>query len=369
MPNNKFYFLDFKESIKLFDILKKNQIEARFVGGCVRDAILGIKTDDFDIAVNCDILKVCDILEAHEIKCIKTGIKYGSITVFVDHLKFELTTLRKDEKCFGRQCEISKISSFQEDASRRDFTINALYVSIDGELFDYFNGIDDLKNKKVSFIGDPSKRISEDYLRIFRYYRFCAKLGDLSDSYHNVIKNESKNICKLSIERIQKEIFKILESSNSFEILKLMKNSNVVENINLIDYEKISKIKEDISLSVKLYILFTYNELIKKFHLPKILKNKIKGYKKFENESLIYNAYKNGFEFASELYLIKNKMMPKKNFKNLKFPEFPVEFKDLPQDIKFAGKKLKACEKWWVENNFQKSKEECLKYLAIIDEF
>ena len=148
-----------------------------------------------------------------------------------------------------------------------------------------------------------------------------------------------------------------------------MEKSSVLENINLIDYEKIYKIKKDISLPIKLYTLFSYDELIKKFHLPKVLKNKIKSYKKFENESFIYNAYKNGFEFASELYLMKNKMMPENYSEKLEFPKFPMEFKDLPQNTKFASKKLETCEKWWVENNFQKSKEECLKYLAIIDKF
>ncbi|MDR3031244.1 MAG: hypothetical protein LBU35_02565 [Holosporales bacterium] len=366
-----FYFLNFSGTKLLFSIFERNQIEALFVGGCVRDAILGEKTEDFDIAINAGISDVINILKNEGIECILTGIKYSSITVIINGLKFQLTSLRKDEKCFGRHCEHSRTSSLKEDVKRRDFTINAIYVSKSGELFDYFNGIKDLYNKKVRFIGDLEKRITEDYLRIFRYYRFCAKYGDLENQYSDAIKNFSKQIKLISIERIQKELFKVLESKHTIPILSNMNNSLVFSNIfNNVNIDTLTKAPQDISLDLKLYLSFSYDDLTTTFRLTKLQKQKIKEYKHYEKERALFCYYKKGKEFLEEIEIIKRSVLNEQidlSITNKKLPEFPIKYKDLPIEIKNAAMKIKACEKWWVNNNFKPNKNNCLSYIKSIN--
>lgn len=367
MQKSRFYFLELNETKKLFKILKDNSIEARFVGGCVRDAILGFENNDFDIAINKNINEIMKILKESDIKCIPTGLKYGSITAILNSVKFELTELRKDINCSGRNCDIENISDFKEDAKRRDFTMNAIYVSENGEIFDYFDGISDLMNRRIIFIGDPENRICEDYLRILRYYRFAAKFNDFSDRYSNVIKKLSKNLDKISIERIQKELFLILNFENNLKIFNFLYKNNVFTELNLENYSKLLDIYRNATLELKAYILFDYKTLLHRFKLPKCFKNLIKDFKNFENESLIYCCYKKGKIFAEVIKTIKfiNYNIKEEFPKDIKFPQFPIKFSDLPKDTLFANRKLKACEKWWVCNNFVPRRENCLNFIDI----
>ncbi|MDR1034632.1 MAG: hypothetical protein LBL32_01710, partial [Holosporales bacterium] len=301
-----FYFIDFPETRTLFSILEGNGIEARFVGGCVRDGLLGIVTDDLDLAVNADIVSVMDILEAKGNRCIKTGLAYGSITVFIKDRKFEITALRIDDECFGRGCTVIGTSNFEEDAKRRDFTINALYTTLSGEIFDYFGGMKDLQEKVVRFIGDPNERIREDALRIFRYYRMCAKFGDLRNLYDSIIKNKADDILRLSIERIQKELFIILMSEYAFEITHFMIEAGILHKIFAeINENKLHEItKSNLPIEGRLYLLFNTSELLKTLKLTKNCKMKIMEYKKFEEETPLYILYKKGASFFEEMQKI-----------------------------------------------------------------
>jgi poly(A) polymerase len=365
-----FYFLRFLESDKLFEILESAGIEGRFVGGCVRDSILGLETDDLDLAVNRDILTVKRILEENGVKCIETGLKYGSITSVINGRHFEITSLRTDDKCFGRACEVSGTSSFEEDSKRRDFTMNAMYVSRDGEVFDYCGGLADLRDRHVRFIGNPHDRIREDYLRIFRYYRFCGRFGDLRDEYSNIISSEAHNVKSISIERIQKELFGILQSKYAIEMLKFMSKSGILREIfKKIDIKRLQSVLDMgnglCPLELKLYVLFDFEDLIKTLRLTKMQKAIIKDYKNFENESLQYCLYKKGKEFAENVALIKS-IAPHTVQFVADAPKFPVSFQDLPLGTANASKKLRDCEKWWVEGGSTKSKDECLAYINLL---
>ena len=370
--NYDFYFLNFPETKLLFSILSENGIEARFVGGCVRDSILGLKNSDLDIAINADIQSVENLLSRNGIKCIPTGLKYGSITAIVNHRHFELTTLRKDEECFGRDCITTEVCSFEEDAKRRDFTMNARYVSQKGELFDYFGGVNDLKKREVIFIGNAEKRITEDYLRILRYYRFCAKYGDTGNRYNDILTRQAQHLKKLSIERIQKEILLILDSKYYLEIIKIMANNNILihifKNLNLENLEKTKNLV--CSLECRLYLLFDFEDLAKTLKLTRIQKKKITDYKSFEQESLEYCYYKKGTYFLNDMVSIKHAKfdmdilyLPKIDI----YQTFPLKFQDLPEGITNAGKKLKICEKWWVNTGCIKTREECLEYVSSIN--
>lgn len=367
-----FPFLQLNATKELFKIFRDNSIEARFVGGCVRDAFLNMMNDDLDIAVNKDINQLKELLEKQNIKCVPTGLKYGSITVILNNTKFELTELRRDKECFGRTCHIENITSFEEDAKRRDFTINAIYLSENGEIFDYFNGISDLMTGQVKFIGNAGERIQEDYLRILRYYRFAAKLGDTSDRYSDIIKTFSHMINTISIERVQKELFLILDTKHSFEIFKLIQRNGVFNNLNFENYEKLLEQDPTANTELKAYILFGYEQNINKFKLTKKFKKLIKDFKRYENESLLYCYYKKGKDFANDIKAIKfanyniNESIP-----NIEtdFPKFPIAYKDLPKNTGLASRKLKACERWWVNQLFEPSKEDCLKFIEINSSF
>jgi poly(A) polymerase len=221
-----YHFLFFPETITLFETFEQNKTTAMFVGGCVRDAILGKNADDFDIAVSAPIFDVVSMLERANIKCIKTAPKYASIKAVVGKRTFDVTSLRKDTKCFGRSCDISIVKNFDEDAARRDFTINAVYVDIAGNIFDYFGGVDDIKKRRVLFIGDPLKRIREDVLRILRYYRFCSLLSDYSGRYSNILKDNAFSVSVLPLYRMQTELSKMIQSE---QILDMMKKDGILD--------------------------------------------------------------------------------------------------------------------------------------------
>jgi tRNA nucleotidyltransferase/poly(A) polymerase len=355
-------------------VLESNGMEARFVGGCIRDAILGIRTEDFDVAVNGSISKIIRVLQESNIRCIPLDAKYGSVVVIMDDIKYEITSLRKDKNCRGRHCDVAPVSSFEEDAGRRDFTMNAIYVAKNGGIYDYFDGIEDLKKREVIFIGKPEDRIEEDYLRIFRYYRFCADLGDLSDRYAKIIKKAALNIPKkLSIERVQKEMILIAKSENAVPILEFIDKNGVFKGLNIEGYKKLCDYKDSLSICVKLYTLFGADILLNVFKLPKTHKKQYEDFKNFENESPQYCAYKKGLKFYEDMALIKYvKFGISSEFpaiEQMKFARFPLDFSDLPPNVSFAARKLAACERWWAEHDFQKSREDCLNFIDINKNF
>ncbi len=151
---------------------------ARYVGGTVRDTLLGIEAHDIDIATPLEPVEVIARLDAAQIRSVPTGLKHGTITAIRASGNVEITTLRKDVTTDGRHAEVAYTSDWQEDAARRDFTINALYADpLTLAVSDWFGGLDDLKARRVRFIGDPAARIREDHLRILRYFRFQARFG------------------------------------------------------------------------------------------------------------------------------------------------------------------------------------------------
>jgi len=151
---------------------------ARFVGGCVRDALLGVTPADIDIATQLHPKDVARSMKAADIAVHETGIEHGTLTVVADHQPFEVTTLRRDVETDGRRATVAFTEDWAEDAQRRDFRINALYAAPDGEVFDPTGGgLQDLADRRVIFVGDPDTRIREDYLRILRFFRFSARFG------------------------------------------------------------------------------------------------------------------------------------------------------------------------------------------------
>ena len=197
----------------------KDIVVARFVGGCVRKHLTNDIIDDIDIATILSTSAIKEKFKNTNFKVIDTGIKHGTITLISGQLKLELTTLRKDVKTDGRHAEVEYINDWQLDSERRDFTINAIYLDINGKIFDPQMGTIDLKNNNVKFIGDPQKRIEEDFLRIIRFIRFKIMYNDkVEPTTNQAIKHNLNGIKQISKERILAELFKILDLNFFFSL-------------------------------------------------------------------------------------------------------------------------------------------------------
>lgn len=197
---------------------------ARYVGGAVRDTLLGLPVADIDVATVHPPEEVVRRLQAAGIKAIPTGIAHGTITAVADGTVVEVTTLRHDVTTDGRHAEVAFTADWQADAARRDFTMNALYAEMsDHRLHDYFGGIADLHAGRVRFIGDPLRRIAEDHLRILRFFRFLARFGDVPDAEAlAACVARANDLMALSRERIADELLKLLMARDAVGVLRLM---------------------------------------------------------------------------------------------------------------------------------------------------
>jgi len=205
-----------------------------FVGGCVRNTLLHESVGDIDIATSLQPEEVFGKLQAANIKCIPTGIEHGTLTAVVDGKSFEITTLRHDDETDGRHAKVSFTQSWEEDARRRDFTMNTLLADMSGNIYDPTGaGMDDLNARKVVFVGEPAKRIEEDYLRILRFFRFYAQYGEGEPDKEALRACESAadKITTLSRERITQEFLKILETDKVADVLTAMFDIGVLSDI------------------------------------------------------------------------------------------------------------------------------------------
>jgi poly(A) polymerase len=197
----------------------------RYVGGAVRDTLLGLPVSDVDIATALLPNEVINRLQDAGIKAIPTGIEHGTVTAAVDGKNYEITTLRRDVATDGRRATVAFATDWQEDAARRDFTINALYAAPKcGEVFDYFDGLNDLEARRLRFIGDANQRIAEDFLRILRYFRFLARYGggQMDADAIQACANGAHGLTALSRERIAQELTRILALKDPVASVALM---------------------------------------------------------------------------------------------------------------------------------------------------
>lgn len=197
---------------------------SRFVGGAVRDALLGIAVADVDLATALSPDAVLARLRTAGIRAVPTGIAHGTITAVLDSGPVEVTTLRRDVSTDGRHATVAFTDDWREDAARRDFTMNALYADPEtGALYDYFGGLADLEARRVRFIGDPLRRIAEDHLRILRFFRFLARFGDTPDAAGlDACTARARDLMALSRERIRDELLKLLVARDAVRVVALM---------------------------------------------------------------------------------------------------------------------------------------------------
>ena len=207
--------------------------EARFVGGAIRNTLLGVPVTDIDIATPLTPDEVAKRLTAAGIAFVPTGIEHGTLTAIVEGKPYEVTTLRRDVTTDGRHAVVAFTDDWRLDAQRRDFTMNALYADASGEIFDFVGGIDDLKAGRVRFVGDAAQRIREDYLRILRLFRFHAWYGkgEIDADAMRATAAEKDGIAKLSGERIAKEMLRLLEAEAPAPVLRLMAASGILAQV------------------------------------------------------------------------------------------------------------------------------------------
>jgi poly(A) polymerase len=199
--------------VRLLAALDAEGGQTRYVGGCVRDALLGLKVSDIDLATRLQPDDVMTRLRDASIKVVPTGLSHGTVTAVLEEGPVEITTLRRDVSTDGRRATVAFTRAWQEDAARRDFTINALFADPGSrELFDYFRGLEDLQAGHVRFIGDPLQRIAEDHLRILRFFRFHARFGrgDPEARELDACTHRANDLMALSRERIADELLKLL---------------------------------------------------------------------------------------------------------------------------------------------------------------
>jgi poly(A) polymerase len=210
--------------------LSRNGGAARFVGGCVRDTLLGRGIGDIDIATALPPDRVIEQLEAAGIKTVPTGIAHGTVTAIVSPQHFEVTTLRHDVETFGRHARVAFTADWEADARRRDFTMNALFLDIEGTVFDAVGGFADLRAGRVRFVGIADERIREDVLRLLRFYRFQAHYGQ------GAADAQARDACRrlapllptLSGERVAGETFKLLAAPDPLATLAMMVEDGVL---------------------------------------------------------------------------------------------------------------------------------------------
>lgn len=204
---------------------------SRFVGGCVRNTLMGRPVDDIDIATQLEPRAVLVALEAAGIRAIPTGLEHGTITAVEKGIPFEITTLRRDVETDGRRAVVAFTEDWAEDAARRDFRLNALYAEPDGTLHDPTNGgLEDASAGRVIFIGDADERLREDYLRILRFFRFNAWYGaEIDQDGLAACERQKDGLQKIAAERIWKELAKLLRAPSPYDSVQAMETSGVLE--------------------------------------------------------------------------------------------------------------------------------------------
>ena len=231
--------VNIKEKLKPFTIANlisnliiKSGGQVRFIGGSARDLLLNRQVADIDLATNLLPQAVEKILSENKIKYYSIGKDFGTITAIVADQPIEITSLRKDIHCDGRHAKVEFTDDWEEDAKRRDFTINSLSADLEGNIYDYCNGLGDLNNQIVRFIGNPEDRIMEDYLRILRFFRFSAYFAKSVDQQGILASAKyAFKLQSLSKERIKAELYKIFIASNAQSIITIMDDQQILQQI------------------------------------------------------------------------------------------------------------------------------------------
>lgn len=384
-----------QQSVKIMSVLNDagQEPQALYVGGCVRNAVIGQPVADIDIATSLTPEAVQERCVAAGIKTIPTGIDHGTVTALVDGKVYEITTLRRDVSTDGRRATVAFSGSWGEDAQRRDFTMNTLLADGKGGIYDLTGrGIDDLKAGRVIFVGDPDKRIEEDYLRILRFFRFHALYGQGAPDVAalKACAAAASHIATLSRERITQEFVKILMSGHAAGTLDLMFAHGICADLPATDYntsdmERLMIFQQRYAqpdIVLRLYMLFQSDAGIERGATYLLYTNRQK--KDLKALDRLWQAqpasppkhliYLHGKEAAARLFILR---AVKSDVSSLEEAMDLIAAWDVPvlpvngDDAAAAGiaqgpgigHALKQVEAWWIEHDFAPDRAACLEYL------
>jgi len=396
---SKKQFMVAEDTLRVMHGLLRDGGDARFVGGCVRDALANRRIIDIDIATPLKPEEVTARLEADKIHVVPTGLKHGTVTAVVDGRPFEITTLRHDIAAFGRHAEVAFTDDWKADAARRDFTINAMSATVDGDVYDYFSGMEDLRNGHIIFVGDAEKRVQEDILRILRFFRFHAHFGkdEPQTAALAACAKYADRLPRLSAERIRNETLKLLEAQNCPVVWHLMLQNRIVthflpEATNVAALERLVRLEEKYHspgyvLRRLLAVLdVTVEGLMKVIeslrlsreqggHLLTLFEPGMEVDNKMDQPAVNRAVYRLGNDAVRSLLLLRAAREGRDHnlaetfqwataFRPPRFPLIGQDVLDLgyPQgpDI---GRILGDLESWWLAENFMPGRTACLKKL------
>lgn len=390
-----------KKILRLFRLVEKNGGVLRFVGGAVRDALLGLSGFDLDLATDLSPDELVEACNEEGIKTVPIGIKFGTVGVIIDDEILEVTSLRKDVKTDGRHAEVEFTDNWEEDASRRDLTINAVYADEKGNVFDYYNGIEDLEKGVVRFIGSPSQRIKEDYLRILRFFRFYSRFGrgPINQKALQACIDNREGLKNLSMERIRDEFIKILLTPHVVETLQIMMDNDILSYIlpdprhldklaflsQLVEAENIPHnalrrllviYQPDTSLAENLAVRLRFSRKQKQLFVS-LASEEVSLAQILDSDSRLKLIYRFGTDFVTEklLLLLAADQQGLEGLSELletihqtPVPQYPLRGKDIieqgienPHQISAV---LKELEEVWIGSNFKLKKEDLLKIRA-----
>lgn len=353
--------------------------KARCVGGCVRNSVLGKPITDIDIATTNTPDQTEKILNSAGIKTIPTGVDHGTITAVTNGHTFEITTLRTDVKTDGRHATVRYTDNWHEDANRRDFTINALYMDQAGKLYDPTGqGLEDIAGPYIKFIGNPEDRIAEDYLRILRFFRFWAQYAseDLDEKALRACKDNAKNLNLLSKERITNELLKIIMTPKAAEAIEAMRHCNILPSIitpnslqklrDMIDAEQKACVSEIASRLLAINAdkkIWEHELTLSNAQRKKLAQINAQASKNNFNtaEATKKHIYYHGREISLLAYLYAYSPAVDKNLihliQNWKIPIFPITGQDLIAEGFTPGPplgaELRKREKFWLQDYVQ----------------
>ena len=380
----KIFGSELKEIMRL---LRSSGKECYIVGGAIRDLLLGYeKFIDIDLTTSLSVEKMKQIFDRNKIRFDDRALKYGCLTISNQKKRtFQITSFRKDIQTFGRAADIEPVENIEEDAKRRDFTINAFYCSYDGQIIDPLGNLEDLNKIKLDFIGDPEIRIKEDYLRILRFFRFIAVL-DLKDENLvsknlPIIRKHIDGISDLSYERVASEIRKILLARSPSFSLKLMNKVDLYKKLLGIYSQgallKLEELENRFNLTPSLVRRLLALEI--KTSIPLMIKKEKKYFNQLSNlmdldHNPDYLGYKVGEKASLDLLIIKEvkegfniKTKDIEKIKKASKKNFPIKFSDvhpLTKNLNITKDKMNLMEKFWINSGFKASKEKLLSLLS-----
>ena len=371
---------------ELMRLLSSSGKECYIVGGAVRDLLLGYKKfKDIDLTTSLSVEQLKQIFDQNQIRFDDRALKYGCLTVRKKKRNYQITSFRKDIRTFGRAADIEFVENIEEDAKRRDFTINAIYCSYSGQIIDPLGNLEDVNKIKLDFIGDPEFRIKEDYLRILRFFRFVAVL-DLKDenvasNKLPIIKKHINGISDLSYERVASEIRKILLARSPSFSLKLMNKVDLYKklfgNYSQSALLKLEKLEKRFNLTPSLVRRLLALEM--KTSIPLMIKKEKKYFNQLNNllgldHNLDYLGYKLGEKASIDFLIIREVkegfIITTKDIEKIKKASrkiFPIKFSDvypLTKNLNTTKEKVDLMETFWIGSGFKASKEKLLSLLS-----